>query len=491
VGETAAGGSSEAPAPRARSIAVLPLSNLSGDAGQEYFADGMTDELITRIARIGAFRVISRTSAMYYKGKGMPLPEIARELGVDNIVEGSVLWAENRVRISVQLADGLTGLSLWGESYEGDIRDILRLQSDTAMGIARELQRRLGGAPLPPARPGEDSLLLAGEGIARAGRVHPEANDLYMRGLADARETTAAGLERAIERFRKAIALDPRDARYHTALAEAHLLGAQLVGALPREDAIRELRASADEALSLDENSAGAHAMVGAVRLFGDWDWAGAERHLRRAIELDPSSVTARVTLCLFHTARGEFAEAEKEGRLALEVDPHSILVRWALAASLAMARNYQPSIDELESLLATAPRWSRGQIYLLVVHEMAGDLPGAIAVLERYPSEPIGGPALAARLRAALEREGPAGYWRERVRSEEASGLASRISLKFLAHVHARAGNHGAALDAIERGISARDAGMIFLRVEPVYDPLRGDPRFESLAARVGIPSV
>ncbi len=256
---------------------MLPLENLTGDPTQEYFADGMTDELITDLAKISALRVISRTSIIQYKGTKKRLPEIGRELNVDAVLEGTVTRAGNRVRITAQLIDATTDKHLWAEEYEGDLGDILRLQGQVARAIKNEIQIKL--------TPQEDLRL------ASAPAVNPEAHEAYLKGRYYLEQWSTAGTKVAISYFQKAIEKDPEFALGYAGLAECYMQWSPL----SREESIAKAKAAAMKAMELDETLGEAHASLALIRFLHDWNLPEAENEFRRAIELSPNYGEARV----------------------------------------------------------------------------------------------------------------------------------------------------------------------------------------------------
>jgi len=289
-----------------RSLAVLPLTNLSGDREQDYFADGMTEQLTTTLGQISALRVISRTSAMHYKNSQKTLPEIAGELHVDAVVEGSVERVGNQVRITAQLIEAATDRHLWARSYERDLRGILTLQDDVAQAIASEVRVNL--------TPQEQKQL------ARARQVIPQAQELYLRGLYDLRKGTAASIDEAIGEFQQAIAIDPNEAHAYAELASAYYDQSTVLRA-PLE-VMPKAKAAAIRALELDDSLAEAHGSLGYVKLLFDWDWPGAEHEFRRALELNPNLPRVHIGYAIFLLTLRRPDEASEEFSRADALDP-------------------------------------------------------------------------------------------------------------------------------------------------------------------------
>jgi TolB-like protein/DNA-binding winged helix-turn-helix (wHTH) protein/Flp pilus assembly protein TadD len=313
-----------------RSIAVLPLANLSGDPEQGYFADGMTEQLTTILGQISALRVISRTSAMHYKGTTKKLPEIARELNVDAVVEGAVTRAGNQVRITAQLIEAPTDRHLWAKTYERDLRDVLSLQDDVAQAIASEIRVKL--------TPQERIYL------ASARPVNPQAHEAYLRGLQELRTQTREGVEKAIPYFQQAIALDSNDALAYAGLADAYHDQSSLFVA-PLE-VLPKAKAAAARAIELDETLAEAHASLGYVKLDFDWDWPGAEREFHRALELSPNDARALSGYAQYFLTLGRTDEAIESLRRAQAVDPLVSELQMSRPFLLFNGRRYEQAIE-------------------------------------------------------------------------------------------------------------------------------------------------
>lgn len=326
------------------SLAVLPLENLSRDPQQEYFADGMTEALITDISRIQSLRVISRTSVMQYKGAKKPLPQIARELNnVDAVLEGSVQRSGDRVQVTVQLIHAATDRHLWAESYERDLRDVLTLQKEIARAIAGEIRARL--------TPHEEVRLAAGRA------VNPEAHETYLLGRHQLRKVTREGTEKAIEYFQQAIQKDANHALAYAGLSEAYDTLSTFYMA-PRE-AMPKAKAAGLKAVELDESLADAHASLGFVTLFYDWDWSGAEKEFRRALELNPSLARAHIGLAVYLATLGRLDEALQAENRAAELDPLSLSPRGYSLMPWFMSRRYAEALQRCQRALQIEPRFA------------------------------------------------------------------------------------------------------------------------------------
>jgi serine/threonine protein kinase/tetratricopeptide (TPR) repeat protein len=325
---------------RIESLAVLPLENLSGDPQQDYFADGMTEAMITEVAQISGLRVISRTSVMQYKRTKKLLPQIAQELGVDAVLEGAVQRSGNKVGVTAQLIQASTDRHLWAKSYEREMSDVLALERDVAQNVAEEVGVKLGSSKQAY--------------IAAARTVNPEAQENYLLGLHDLRTGTRAGTEKAIEYFQAAIAKDPNDALSYAGLANAYR-GLSSLYMAPL-DAMPKARAAAVKAMELDETLAEPHASLGTVKLFHDWDWPGAEKEFRRALELNPSLVEAHLGEATYLATLGRFDDALAEDKLALSLDPASPRARVASLTHSYLARRFDRTIEECRKAIELAP---------------------------------------------------------------------------------------------------------------------------------------
>ncbi|HVS87902.1 MAG TPA: protein kinase [Candidatus Acidoferrum sp.] len=325
---------------RIESLAVLPLENLSGDPKQDYFADGMTEAVITEVAQISGLRVISRTSVMQYKRTNKGLREIAKELDVDAVLEGAVQRSGNKVGITAQLIQASTDRHLWAKTYEREMSDVLALEREVAQNVAQEVGVKLGSSKQAY--------------IAAARTVNPEAQEDYLLGLHDLRSGTRAGTEKAVEYFQAAIAKDPNDALSYAGLANAYR-GLSSLYMAPL-DAMPKARAAAVRALELDETLAEPHASLGAVKLFHDWDWPGAEKEFRRALELNPSLVEAHLGDATYLATLGRFDDALAEDKLALSLDPASPRARVASLSHSYLARRFDRTIEECRKTIELAP---------------------------------------------------------------------------------------------------------------------------------------
>ncbi|HEY6571971.1 MAG TPA: protein kinase, partial [Candidatus Eisenbacteria bacterium] len=459
---------------RIESIAVLPLANLAGEPEQEYFADGVTEAIIARLAQVSALRVVSRTSVSRYKGVDRPLPEIARELGVDAIVEGAISRDAGRVRITARLIDARDDRHLWAKSYEHDLIDVLALQADVARAIADEIQVQL--------TPQEDSRL------RRVRRVDPEAYEEYLRGRFHWNRRTEEDVRKAIDCFGRAIALDPEHAPAYAGLADAYVTLSAYNWVRP-DEAIPRARKAAARALELDDANAQAHFSLAGVRFEADWDWEGALESYDRGIALDPNLADGHHWKADVLSALRRSDEAIEEARLAQRLDPLSLIVNTGVGVHYFYARRYEEAMAQAKRTLELDPRFTPALRSLGGAYEESKMYDEAIETFQRangLAKDELSAKALLAHAYAVAGRTADARALLEELRSASRSRYVSRYAL---AAVHAGLGEPAAALDLLEEAFALRDRGMTWLAVSPRLDPLRGEPRFRDLLRRMRLP--
>jgi len=458
------------------SIVVLPLQNLSGDLAQEYFVDGMTDALIGDLAQIGALRVISRTSAMHYKGTNKSLPEIARELNVDAVVEGTVQRAGDRVHVRAQLIHAATDSHLWAADYDRDLRDVLDLQAEVAGAIASEVRIKI--------TPAERSLLVPKRVISR------DAIDNYLQGRYFWNRRTEHDLRQAVVYFDNAIKADPNYAQAYAGLADSYnQLGTAMIGGLPSSEARQTAEIAARKALEIDNEVAEAHVALGYVDFF-NWNWAIAEAEFKRALELNPNYAFAHSQYALYLVARGRIDEALAEINRAQELDPLSLTMSMTRGYILQNARRYEESIDQLRRVIALDPNHYGAHWFLGMAYVANHQFEEAIAASEKAV-------ALSGRAPAALGvlglAYGLAGRKRDanRVLSELLQLQKQRyVTLMALCYVNIGLGNKDQAFGWLEKAYQERSNHLAFFKVSPTVDSLRSDPRFADLLRRIGLDS-
>ena len=452
------------------SIAVLPLQNFSGDPSQEYIADGMTDELITYLAGIRSLRIISRTSVAQFKSPGDRLPKIARDLNVDAVVEGSVSVSGGRVRITAQLIQAPTDRHLWARSYEGDVRDLLAVERETARSIAAEVKAVV--TPDEQAR------------FAHARGFDPAAYDAYLKGRFYWNERTGENLKKSLQFFEEAIAKDPHNPLPYAGKADAYDMFGNY-SLLPPQQAFPKAEEAARKALEMDDSLAEAHSSLGFARYQYDWDWAGAEHEFQRAIELKPNYATAHQWYAELLAANGRFEESLAQVRAARDLDPLSLAAYSNVGRLLYLARHYDEAIVELRNTTELYPNAAYPRIYLGLAYEQKKMNREAVAEFEKadnllnvkYSIGQAQIHAQAGRRREAVEilqhLDGPQG---------------SREDPFLLAGVWAALGDREKAFALLDQAYEERSFLICFIKVFPWMDPLRQDSRFTTLLRRMGL---
>jgi len=459
---------------RIMSLAVLPLDNPSKDAAQEYFTEGMHEELINTLEKIEALRVISRTSAMIYKGAHKPLPQIARELNVDAIVEGSVLLPEKRVRITVALFEGKTEKQLWAQSYERDLRDVLALQAEVASAIAREIQVKL--TPQEKQR------------LAQTRQVDPESYLAYSYGRYYWNKRTPEGFQKAIEYFQRAIAKDPTYAPAHAGLADAlALLGSIGSGARPPKQVMPKAKEAALEAVRLDDNLAESHTSLAYVKLSYDWDLEAAAREFRRAIELNPSYATAHHWYAHYFLARGQTQQAVAEVERAQTLDPLSFIINVGVGWCYYHARQYDKAIEQYRKTLDLNPDFPLTYCTLGMAYVQKKSYKEALAEFNKAKALP-GSPAFAvANIAGTYALSGRRTEARRLLAELRKAASQQYVPAIYVAAVYAALDENDQAMTWVQKAYDERSDYIVYLRTEPSFDSLRSDPRFQHLLQLVG----
>ena len=469
-----------------KSVAVLPLENLDCSARDDYFADGMTEALITDLSRIGALRVISRGSVMRYRSSEKSLPTIARELGVDAIVEGSVLRAGERVRITVELIEAESDRNLWADGYERDLRDVLSLQREVARSISEQIRVKL--------TPGENELL------TRERAVHPGAHDAYLKGRSHLNERSLTSLQKADEQFRRALVADPEYAPAHAGLADLYNTLGLLVLAPPRE-VMPKAKSAATKALDYDETLAEAHAALASVHLLYDWSFREAEAEIERALELNPSYAPGHLIRAMLLGASNRLPEGMAAVRETLELDPFSVRINNGVAWYLLMLRQYDDALAQCRSTLELQPdsfqahfcmalTYARKDMYLESMDALKTSLSlrrahRVVRAIERAYDR--------SGFEASLVRVARMAAWSSyryslsRILPFGRRGYASSVGVAIL---YAVAGETTDAIRWLQKAFRERDPQLVFLRVSPFWDGVRSHAEFQKLVRRVGLPA-
>ena len=453
---------------------MLPLENLSGDSAQNYFSDGMTDELITDLAQISALRVISRTSVMVYKGAHKSLPRIARELNVDAVVEGTVLRAGDQVRITAQLIDASDDKHIWSQSYEGELRDTLALQDRVARAIAAQIQINL--------TPREQAAL-------KSGRVvNPEAYESYLKGRYFWNKRTADGLRVALAYFNQAIEEDPKYAQAYSGLADTYaLLGDWQYAAMTPKEAYPKAKAAALKAVKLDNALGEAHNSLAFLLDGFDWDLDSGGKEFRRAIELNPGYAIGHHWYAWHLALLGQYDEAIAEMKKAESVDPLSLIINADLAELLVLAHSYDEAIGQSRKTIEMDPNFAMAHDQLAEAYLQKHMYDQAIAELQKAVQLSGGSPMCIANLARAYTLSGRRNEALTLLSDLKTSSTPGFSHASEIAAIYVSLGDKDEAMNWLEKGYAERFNPGVLIR--PTFDPLRSDPRFQHLVQRVGLP--
>ena len=459
-----------------RSLAVLPLESLSNDASQDYFADGMTDELISDLGQISALRVISRTSVMVYKHARQPLPQIAHELNVDAVVEGTVLRSGDRVRITAQLIEASTDKHLWSQSYEGELRDTLTLQNSVAKAIADQIRINLN--------PREQAAL------KKVTVVNPEAYESYLKGRYFWNKRTADGLSKAIDYFNEAVNKDPDYAQAYAGLADSYALAGDWKYALlaPKE-AYPKAKAAATKAIALDGTLGEAHISLAFCLDNFDWDWESAGREFTRGIELSPGYATGYDWYGWHLAMLGRNGEAVAEVEKAESLDPLSLIINADLAEELLVAHRFEDSIKQSRKAMILDPFFAPAHYVLGQALTLKHDYKQGIAELEKAIELSPGSSAFTANLAYAYAVSGMKDKAVQTLNDLKSQSNQAFSNAPEIALVYIGLNEKDQALAWLEKAYTERFSPWVLMR--PCFDPLRSDPGFEDLVHRIGLPSL
>lgn len=465
----------EKPAPAISSIMVLPLENLSGDVAEEYFADGMTDALIGDLAQIGGLHVISRTSSMHYKGTKKSLPQIAGEINVDAVVEGTVQRSGERVVVRAQLIQAASDRHLWVRTYTRDVRDVLDLQSEIAQDVARQVQIQL--------TPGEQARFTARR------PVQPKAYDNYLQGrYLYWNKRTEENLNKAIELFQSAIKEDPSYAPAYVGLADCYNgLSVVQVGALPPSEGRRRAEEAATKALELDSSLADAYTALGYINHY-NWDWTAAEHRFKRALELNPNYANAHNFYASYLMSRGRVDESVAASNRARELDPFSLAISVQRGFLLENARRYDEAIEQLRAVIAMDP--NHYQAYWVLGHTYAANkqFDEAVRAAEKAVELSERAPGALGILGLVYGLSG---------RKTEATKILNEllelnksryVTPAALVNVYVGLGDKEQTFVWLEKAYEERSNYIAYLKVFPILDPVRADRRFADLVGRVGL---
>jgi TolB-like protein/DNA-binding winged helix-turn-helix (wHTH) protein/Tfp pilus assembly protein PilF len=458
------------------SLAVLPLVNLSGNPDEEYFADGMTEQLITELGRVRALRVISRQSVMQYKGTNKPVPQIARELHVDAVVEGSVLRAGDKVRITTQLIEANPERHLWSESYESNLRDVIALQRDITHAIVREIRVAL--------TPQEQ------QSLANMRPVSPEAYEAYLKGRYHHDKWNAEDIRKAREWFQRAIEKDPHYAPAYAGLAWTYTLSPGAWGGNSVRESYETARRLTQEAIVIDGTLAEAHMVLADIKREYDWDWVGGEEESKRAISINPSYAYAHAQYAALLSYLARHEEAIKEAKLALQLDPVSPVTNGQLGYVFYWARRYDEAIEQLQKTIDLDPNYSRAYIGLGRAYLEKGMPQKALEAVKKGNSLFFGRPGssdLLGYAYCALGEKSEALRIADLLRMARVRGDLD--ATWGLARVYAGLGDNEQALEFLRKAYEEHYPSMEVIQVDPHFDRLHSDPRFQDLVRRMNFP--
>lgn len=462
---------SRAASPQIQSLAVLPLANLSHDPEQDYFADGMTEALIANLAQISALHVISRTSVMHYKGSNESLPQIASDLKVDAVIEGTVQRSGDRVQVTAQLIQGQT--VLWARTYDRNLQDVLVMQSELAQAIVGEIKTHL----TPQER----------EHLAHTRSINPDAYNAYLLGAYHADKRNPEAIDKGIEYFQQAIRLDPSYAGAYAGLAEAYL-ERDVWGGVGIGKSAEQVRTATLKALKLDADLAEAHALLAQIHFQYDWDWQGTETEYKRAIELNPNLARSYVGYAYFLQAMGRHQEALASVSRAVELDPLSPADITDEGRILYRARHYENAIALYKHALELDPGYLPALGRIADAYEQLGKFDEALASVQKLLQSTADGRVGLRPLGRIYARMGRRREALEIVRKIERDGTFGGDEFA-VASVYSALGDRDQAIAALERGVHRRSL-LAFVFTDPQLDPLRSDPRFQELLRRAGLPS-
>ncbi len=457
------------PAAAAPSIAVLPFVDMSEQRDQEYFSDGLSEELITLLTKVSDLRVPARTSCFYFKGRQTTVAEIARALSVEHLLEGIVRKSGDKVRITVQLIRADNGFHVWAENYDRKLDDIFEVQGEIARAVVQALK----------------ATLLSGALTSRLGLHSSEAYELYLLGRFHWNKRSPECFRKAIEFFRQAIVAQPNYPLAFSGIADSYTLLPIYDSAVKATETMPQAKQAAQKALSLDDGLAEAHASLALTLSLFDYDWAAAERHFRRAIELNPNSPSAHQWYCELLVNVGRFEEGLAEGWHALQIDPLSLVANLGLGIALNSARRYDEAISQLQKTLELDPKFADVSYFLFEAYANKGMYGEAVKVYARQKSLDGEPPAEINAMQTAFAEHSWEGFLRHRIRFLETQ---PHPIPEEIAALSARVGDQERACAWLEKSYEDRSARLTHLKVDARYDNLRSNPRFTRLLHRIGL---
>lgn len=458
----------------ARSIAVLPFAHLSSDADDEYFCDGLAEELLNGLSRLGGLKVAARTSAFSFKGKTVNVADIGRALGVETILEGSVRKSGERLRINAQLVNAADGYQMWSERYDRKMHDVFALQDEITNSVVAALRSKLLGDAEGSKM---DALIDELRGYSR----DVESYKLFLRGRFFLNKFTTADAYKAVELFEKAIELDPRSAAAHAGLADAYIMLTEM-GPVPPHEAMPKAKQAALKALSLDADLAEAHSSLGMVQQDYEYDFASAEASFMKAISLSPNNPNPRQAYGILLTELGRHAEAEVQFAKVFEVDPLSVVANWIYSFCLFLARRYDDALERANSTLELDPNFGVAYLSVAFTQQMMGNYDESVEAYARC-SEVMGFPENAAFVRKSY-KDGWNAFLKA-MAGERPLSFSSYIVAVFAATL----GDRELAFAELAASYEKRESHIIMMNVDPRFDAVRDDPRFADLVAKIGFP--
>ena len=457
-----------------KSIAVLPFENRSEDKANAYFAEGVQDEILTRLSKIADLKVTSRTSTQHYKSVPENLAEIAKQLGVAHILEGSVQKSGDAVRVNVQLIKAANDSQVWAETFDRKLTDIFSVESDVAKAIADQLRAHITRQ--------EEQV------IAAKPTKNIEAYDAYLRGRYFWNKRTSDGIKHAIEHFQQSIERDPDFALGHAGLADSYIALTFYNFAAPHET-MPKAKESAIKALALDDTLAEAHASLAHILMNYDWNWSAAEKEFKRSIELKPDYATAHEWYAIHYlTATGRFEEAVQEMKRALELEPASLVMNTFMGATLYYAGRYDEAIDQCRRTIEMDPNFAVAHWHLGLAYEQRQVLDAATEEFKKAISLSAGSPLMKAALGRAYAKSQKKHEANEMLNELSELSKQQYVSAYEVATIYVALGNNEQAFQLLEQAYGEHSFHLVYLNVSPQFKPVSSDPRFQDLVQRIGL---
>jgi adenylate cyclase len=454
-----------------KSIAVLPFVDLSQAKDQEYFCDGISEEILDALAKVEGLRVVARTSSFLFKGKNADVSEIARKLNVRNVLEGSLRREGSRIRISAQLIDTRDGFHLWSETYERELQDVFAMQDEITRAIVNALKIKLAVA-LPVHK-----------------QPNTEAYDLYLKGRYFVNRKTAVDTKRAIDYFQQALAKDPNDALAYAGLSDSYSSLVFPLGVAAPREAMSKAKEAALHALALDNALGEAHASLAYATFFYDWDWPAAEREFKRAIELNPNNADAHHWYSHYLMGQGRIEESLTQSRRALELSPFDILFNIHLSWHYLYARQYDQALDQIEKTVEMDKNFAQTYPWLGLILEQKGRYAEAIAAFQQAIKLFPGGSSVAeAELAHTYAVSGNRGEAQKTIAELQELAKSKYVSSFQIAAIYAGLREKDQAFAWLEKAYEERSDGLVNLRADQRFDSLRNEPRFQALLKKVGL---